>query len=51
MLSIEYNIPTHLNSKLWEGDPTPERRCRTLKVRDYNLNEYTEALLAHPKPA
>ena len=48
MLSMEYNMPTYLGAKLWEGDPEPER-CRTENIRVDNPDEFMEALLAHPK--
>ena len=48
MLSMEYNMPTYLGAKLWEGDPEAER-CRTENIRVDNPDEFMEALLAHPK--
>jgi hypothetical protein len=47
MLSMEYNMPTYLGAKLWEGDPEPER-CRTENIRVDNRDEFMNALLAHP---
>ena len=48
LLCMEYNMPTHLGSKLWPGDHEPER-CRTENIKIENPDEFMAALLAHPK--
>lgn len=44
MLSIEYNLPSHLGRKLFAGDPVPSR-TRTTAIRPTNPDRYEAALL------
>jgi hypothetical protein len=44
MLSIEYNLPSHLGRKLFDGDPVPSR-VRTSAIRPVISDPYEAALL------